>query len=338
VTLLEDRPVTVRTSGALVTQLPGLRRFWYPLARMDALASGPVARRLLGVDLVLWSPRPGEVRAGHDRCPHRDARLSTGHVDDAGCLVCPYHGWEFDADGQAVHLPQLEEGAAIPSRARVDSVRATEAWGWAWVALEEPRLPIPPLPELDAVGRGWRVIHDPESEWACSSLHLMDNNLDPAHVAFVHAGTFGAGAPKRVPVARVDRTDTGMQTEIDLPVAGRHGEDEVDTVRSTTTDVWGPALMISRIRYPDGLVHVMVKATTPVDDGATRQLQLIVRNDTEADRPAADIVAFDQRTWVEDKAVLERCWNDFHLDVTANVHLKVDKGSIEYRRLIADLA
>jgi hypothetical protein len=82
----------------------------------------------------------------------------------------------------------------------------------------------------------------------------------------------------------------------------------------------------------------MVKATTPVDAKQTRQLQIVIRNDTEADRPGEDIVAFDMRTWVEDKAVLERCYPDFHTDVTANVHLRVDRGSIEYRRLLADIA
>lgn len=340
-TLLEEPPAEVPVAvsapkrGALVTGIPALRAYWYPLARLDALADGPVARRLLGVDLVLWSAGGGDVQAALDRCPHRDARLSTGHVAD-GCLVCPYHGWEFGGGGRAVHLPQLDEGAAIPPRARLDVVRAEARYGWVWVALDEPRLPIPDIPELDEPG--WRVIHDPESEWACSALHLLDNNLDPSHVAFVHGGTFGAGAPKKVTMPQVSRTATGMRTYVELPVAGRHGEDELTTVRATSTDIWGPALMISRIHYPDGLIHLMLKATTPVDDGSTRQLQLIVRNDTEADRDAASIIAFDQRTWVEDKAVLERCWSDFHLDVTANVHLKVDKGSIEYRRLLADIA
>ncbi len=337
--LLDDPPLAVPVAaprrGVLVTELAGLRAFWYPVARLDALDAGPVHRRLLGVDLVVWSPGPGEVRAAPDRCPHRDARLSGGHVAE-GCLVCPYHGWEFGVDGRAVHIPQLDDDAPIPPRARLAPVRAAAHWGWAWVALDEPVLGLPDLPELDQPG--WRVVHDPESEWACSSLHLLDNNLDPAHVAFVHAATFGAGTPKRVPVADVARTATGMRTALDLPVGGRPGEDDAPTVRSTATDVWGPALMISRIRYPDGVVHVMVKATTPEDDRATRQLQLVVRNDTEADRPAADIIAFDQRTWVEDKAILEVCYPDFHLDVTANVHLKVDRGSIEYRRLLSDIA
>jgi phenylpropionate dioxygenase-like ring-hydroxylating dioxygenase large terminal subunit len=341
-TMLDDRAAvppegvtaTAPKRGILVTEVPALRAFWYPVARLDALAGGPVHRRLLGTDLVVWSPAPGEVRAAPDRCPHRDASLAAGRVEH-GCLVCPYHGWEFGADGRAVHLPQIDDGAAIPPRARLDVAHATAQWGWVWVALDDPVLPLPEIPEL--AQPGWRAIHDPESEWQCSALHLLDNNLDPAHVAFVHAATFGAGSPKKVGVAEVERTATGMRTELDLPVAGRHGEDDCVTVRSTVTDIWGPALMISRIRYPDGLVHIMVKATTPVDARLTRQLQLIVRNDTEADRAADDIVAFDQRTWVEDKAVLERCYPDFHVDVTANVHLRVDRASIEYRRLLADI-
>lgn len=330
-----DPDLAALPRGVLVTEVDALRRFWYPVARVDALARGPIARRLLGVDLVVWSPAPGTVRAATDRCPHRDARLSSGTVD-GGCLVCPYHGWEFGADGRATHVPQIDPGAPIPPRARADVVRAEQRWDWVWVALDEPVLDLPELPEFGVPG--WRVIHDPESVWACSSLHLLDNNLDPAHVAFVHRATFGAGTPKRVPLAGVERTAFGLLTAIDLPVGGRHGEDAEQTVRSTVTEIYGPALMISRIRYPDGLVHVMVKATTPVDDAETRQLQLVVRNDSEADRPGADIVAFDERTWVEDKAVLERCHRDFHLDLTGNVHLKVDKGSIEYRRLLADIA
>jgi phenylpropionate dioxygenase-like ring-hydroxylating dioxygenase large terminal subunit len=340
-TLLEEptaersTPRAAPKTGTLVTDIAELRAFWYPVAQLDALADGPVLRRLLGVDLVIWSPAPGEVRAAPDRCPHRDASLASGRVED-GCLVCPYHGWEFGEDGKAVHLPQVDDGAPIPPRARLEVAHAAAHWGWAWVALDEPTLPLPELAEID--DPAWRVIHDPESEWHCSSLHLLDNNLDPAHVAFVHAATFGAGSPKKVPLADVERTATGLRTELDLPVAGRHGEDDKHTVRSTVTDIWGPALMISRIRYPDGLVHIMLKATTPVDAKETRQLQIIVRNDTEADRPAEDIVAFDMRTWVEDKAVLERCYPDFHLDVTANVHLRVDRPSIEYRRFLADVA
>ena len=35
------------------------------------------------------------------------------------------------------------------------------------------------------------------------------------------------------------------------------------TVRSTRNQLHGPFLMLNRITYPDGVVHLMVKACTP---------------------------------------------------------------------------
>ena len=91
------------------------------------------------------------------------------------------------------------------------------------------------------------------------------------------------------------------------------------------------------IRYPDGVRHIMLKACTPETDTTARQLQVVLRNDTEADRPAADIVAFDAQVWAEDKAVLEPAHHDHSLDLTAQVHIRVDRPTIEYRRLLAEI-
>ena len=52
----------------LATQQPVLRRFWYPVMPVSALADGPKPFRLLGEDLVLWlaaPDRPAQIE------PHR---------------------------------------------------------------------------------------------------------------------------------------------------------------------------------------------------------------------------------------------------------------------------
>jgi len=58
--------------------------------------------------------RVGElaVQVLDDCCPHAGGSLSAGHVDpdltDAGCLVCPWHGWPFDLDnGRCPDNPSL---------------------------------------------------------------------------------------------------------------------------------------------------------------------------------------------------------------------------------------
>ncbi|MDT3442746.1 MULTISPECIES: hypothetical protein [unclassified Pseudofrankia] len=63
----------------------------------------------------------------------------------------------------------------------------------------------------------------------------------------------------------------------------------------------------------------------------------MVRNDTEADRPGADIIAFDSAVRDEDWYVLETMPPDYHLDLMANVHIDTDRGTIAYRRLLTEV-
>ena len=96
-----------------------LRQYWHPVGWAVNLKSGPMATVLLGEPLVVWLDVNGHPVAGTDRCPHRGTALSLGTVDGKGCLVCPYHGWSYDASGRCVAMPQLLPTAPIPERARI---------------------------------------------------------------------------------------------------------------------------------------------------------------------------------------------------------------------------
>jgi phenylpropionate dioxygenase-like ring-hydroxylating dioxygenase large terminal subunit len=318
----------------LITEEPAFRSFWYPVAFATAVAPGPVARRLLGQDIVLW--RTGEgIAAAIDRCPHREAKLSAGWLSETCRLVCPYHGWEYDGRGKAVRIPQLAPDLPIPSRAALSTVQCRVEYGLVWVSLsDEPVGEIPPLPEFNAPG--WRII--PEYEWMfeCSAAHLIENNFDPAHVAFVHRTTFGNPDKPLVPTPDVERTGFGFRVGTRIPVENRHGSAS-STERITTSEFHMPFHGIFRIGYPDGLMHIMFKGCCPIDDGTTRLVQFVVRNDAEDSAPAASIIEFDNRVEAEDQALLATVPTAYPLDLTANVHLKCDRASIELRRLFADL-
>ena len=49
----------------------------------------------------------GELFAVTRRCRHLYADLADGAIDDSGCLVCPWHGAEYDVgSGRMVRGPQ----------------------------------------------------------------------------------------------------------------------------------------------------------------------------------------------------------------------------------------
>ncbi|MEN9221629.1 MAG: Rieske 2Fe-2S domain-containing protein, partial [Thermostichus sp. BF3_bins_97] len=138
----------------LVTQQPQLRNFWYPVCRVGDLESGPLRFVLLGSPLVLWADGWGGVFALADRCCHRTARLSQGQVVE-GALQCPYHGWQFDGGGRCVRVPQI--CGQIPESYRVPAYAAQVAYGYVWVALEEPLTGIPTIAE--ASDPAFRLMH-----------------------------------------------------------------------------------------------------------------------------------------------------------------------------------
>ncbi|HLL79203.1 MAG TPA: Rieske (2Fe-2S) protein, partial [Ktedonobacteraceae bacterium] len=83
---------------------PILINDWHVVALASDVREGqPVGVRLLEEDLVLW--RVGEkIHAWRDLCLHRGTRLSLGKIEQ-NCLVCPYHGWTYNEEGQCIRFP-----------------------------------------------------------------------------------------------------------------------------------------------------------------------------------------------------------------------------------------
>lgn len=325
----------------LVTDIPAFRRFWYPVAYLEDLADGPRSRRVLGEDIVVWADGEGGAGAAHDVCPHRSSKLSIGWVED-GCVVCPYHGWQFATDGRASHIPQLDEGVPIPPKARLRSVWCVVRYHVVWVSLEEPVGGLPDIEEFD--DPSFRFVRQFDETWACAATRLVDNSFDPAHVAYVHQATFGTPANARVDAPHIEVTEEGLRltnemvVENHLEVAQRANQiGEQRTVRRTVSRFVAPFLRVMKITYPNGLQHMLVTGICPVDDTHLRLVQWALRNDTEDDVPAADVVAFDRAVTIEDRGLLEMTSPDYELDLHELVHIKVDRGTIAVRKIYREI-
>lgn len=325
----------------LATRQPVLRRFWYAIMPSETLSDAPAPFRLLGQDIVLWRGDDGAAYAVEDRCCHRTAKLSRGWCD-AGNLVCGYHGWVFAPGGECVWVPQARDGR-VPSGARVTAYRCTERYGYVWVALEEPLYDIPDIPEAaDPAFRQFPEFYEP---WDAPGLRIMENSFDNAHFAYVHRASFGIiDEPEPAPLSIEDRDD-GFVMRTVVPVNNpdlqkKNLKEAGDrTVRNYEKTWWMPFSRKMKIIYPNGLVHILVTLTTPIDDRRSMLIQFALRSDTEEDAPAADVIAFDRQVTDEDREILEACDFDVPLDLSRReeLHMPSDRPGLEMRKRLRAL-
>ena len=327
----------------LVTQQKLLRRFWYPVIAGDRLADQPVPFTLLGTNLVLFRDAAGKATALIDRCCHRTATLSKGWLD-AGNIVCPYHGWTYAADGKCVRIPQRPDykpGAETGRGISVEAFRCRERHGVVWIALEEPLRDIPELPEYD--DPAYRRVFEFYEPWQAPGLRIMENSFDNAHFAFVHKASFGIVDEPEPVQPRLEPHRAGFVMYADVPVKnpdiqkGNLGIASDRTIRQYEKTWWMPFSRKMKVTYPNGLVHIIMTLTAPIDDRRSQVIQFLLRTDTESDAPAENLIKFDRQVTREDMAILEACDHDVPLSMTGELHMPTDQPGLEMRRILAKL-
>lgn len=319
---------------------PALETCWYPVAESTDIDAGPEAITLLAKQYVVWRSADGSLVAAPDRCPHREAPLSGGDVKD-GTLTCPYHGWSFGSAGTCVSVPSSGPDAVIPPTAHLPCVTVEERYGLVWLCPGEPSRPLPEMKwDRDPA---FRRINTGIEPWAVSAPRMVDNFMDISHFPWVHTGTFGGAQDPTVPKIELQQLDDdfyGYAYEVDAA-----NPDEANAISGSTEPVVHrhmssgfhlPFIVRSTIRYEDGLEHILLLCSTPVDDTNSLFTFVVWRNDDFSTDPQ-EIVEFDRAIGAEDKAMLEQISGTLPLDRVGLVSVQSDKPSVEWRRRFADL-
>lgn len=314
---------------------PRLRQAWHPVAESTDVDRGPHAVELLTERFVLWRAGDGVVVAAPDRCPHREAPLSAGWTDD-GDLVCSYHGWRFGAGGRCVEVPSSGAGAPVPPAAHLPWVHVAERYGLVWLCLDEPAADLPVIPhEIDP---SFRRINSGIQLWHTAATRMVDNFMDISHFPWVHTGTFGDRQSTTVP--KIDLGDLGdgwygYAYEVDArnPDAALATTGRTDAVvhRRMSTGFTLPFTVRSTIRYEDGLEHILLLCSTPIDDTRSYFTFVVWRND-DFGVDGQEVIAFDRAIGEEDRVMLERVRGTLPLGRTELVSVQSDKASVEWRR------
>jgi phenylpropionate dioxygenase-like ring-hydroxylating dioxygenase large terminal subunit len=318
-----------------------LRACWHPVGFSAGLTGRPLAADLLGEPLVLWRGANGAPRAMSDLCVHRGTALSLGEVRDDQ-LVCPYHGWRYAGDGRCVAIPQLEDPSRVPAKARVPAFAVQERYGLIWVALEQPRWPLPEVPELE--DSAWTVVSAGPYRWECDAARQVENFTDFGHFPWVHPGLLGD--PDRPVVPRHDVRTEGhvLHYSIVRPEAGNTDDFPVfgneqagPPERRSQYELHLPYTIALRLGWGGERGMVYFFASQPISADRCAGYVVIGRN-YNLDQPERVIQEFEDTIFGQDQVVVESQRPErVPFDLAAELHLRFDAVAVAYRKAMRTL-
>jgi vanillate O-demethylase monooxygenase subunit len=159
-------------------------------------------RIILEQNLLFLRRTDGKVAALDDRCAHRQVPLSIGEIVN-DCIECPYHGLQYNLEGQCVHNPH--SNGRIPSRAVIKANPVEERYGAVWIWMgNKAKANTEAIPRFDFMNP--EVAYLGEGKMTIEGNYQLetDNIMDLSHIEFVHP-VFASPAVSRA----------GVTTEID---------------------------------------------------------------------------------------------------------------------------
>jgi len=263
--------------------------FWYPIATSDSVTTeAPVKVQIMGVNLAVFREDDGTPRVLSNVCIHRGASLGDGKNGRGGkTIACPYHGWEYNGEGQCTTIPALGYDAKIPARARVDSYPVEEKYGIIFAFLgDEPE---------DTRQPNYVIEEDGQEDWWRDSLvnvlemdftyeRSIENGLDVAHNEFVHPTHGFEGEKEDYQTHEIEmwEQDWGLKFRhiFDAPPI----EGEAFGVREEEGDLefigyhYGPNVLISWIHLTEEDWTHQYFFEAPIDEYRTRIFFVSMRN------------------------------------------------------------
>ena len=154
---------------------------WYFVASRQAIIKGKLIQKTwMGENIIAWADEEGRVCVAEAYCPHLGSDLgpAAGGRIRNGQLVCPFHGYEYDATGQCVATPYADP----PKTARLRGFETQDVAGliFAWWGIEgrKPQWDLHPDPPDND---GWCSHAIRTIRFRGHPQETTENSVDMAH-------------------------------------------------------------------------------------------------------------------------------------------------------------
>lgn len=326
-----------------------LRNCWYVAGWSKDYDRALKAQTLLGEKLVFYRQLDGTPVALEDACPHRKLPLSMGALE-GDTVVCGYHGLTFDCAGKCVDAPT--QRGSIPKRAVVKSYPVVDRYRLLWIWMGDPEQADPDdIFEIENFDNpDWGYTDGGTLPIACNYLWVVDNLLDPSHVAWVHVTSFAGGGTDDAPLD-MEKTDRGVIVSrwiYDQPPSPYYKDllkFDGNCDRKQHYEMCVPAIALNMSVYtPPGTggpdkpygdqtyLNISYNFMTPVDENNTQYIWFQHRNTDPEDKAISEkmnagaIMAFN-----EDKDILEAVHAGMRDPKTPAIDLGLDLGAKTFR-------
>ena len=279
---------------------------------------------VVGESIIVMRNEVGELQAFYNVCRHRGSKLCdeiAGHCH--GAIVCPYHNWCYNHQGDLIATPRIEEGELDRSQLSLWPVHVDVWQGFVFVNLIAEK-PISlreslathfdePLRferfELDKLRIGHRVETIVNANWKI----VMENYLECLHCPNVHPEL----------VETIETYQTGWVIEegrddggVSLPLGGtgytQGGKSSLSVMPSMTelevNSIYGGAIP-PNVTLDIGATGVMVIQLLPISAQQTRVVDTYLFNAVDVAKPDFDpspLSDFNELVAKQDFAVCER--------------------------------
>lgn len=233
---------------------------WYVFGPAREIGAVPVSREIFGRRVVVYRTASGLLVAMAARCWHMGADLGGGSVCGEN-VVCPFHAWQFAADGRCASVPGE---ADPPPQARQNTYIVKERGGLVYIF--NASIARYELPFFDGVRPNDLRASPPfEFELNCPWWLVGTNGFDVQHFLAAHDRTLQS--PPKVssphPLAR--------RIIAEFEVTGGSWRDRLTRLRSgprVTMDVtvWSGNLVFVRAQFRQTITYGMVEIV-PIRDG-----------------------------------------------------------------------
>ena len=153
-----------------------------------------VATTIAGKPVAIVRDREGELRAFYNVCKHRAHELLSGEGTTTR-IMCPYHAWVYNLDGQLVRAPHTEHLLDFNEKEIcLDQVKVEEFCGFIYVNLDADASPLSEqsgdlgdeirhwAPDIEKLTFGHRLTYEIKSNWK----NVVDNFLECYHCPTAH--------------------------------------------------------------------------------------------------------------------------------------------------------